>query len=186
MKYIVKIVYFLFSIFFLTYLFVPSLEFPLPPKDSLQSNEPADTEDFLRRAYFTNYDREQVIEHYQSLFTTENYKLPFLNLRLNYPPEEAQNIIRDQTRSSFLEELVHPFRESLYVNGFKPKEEKDAIFIDNRSWGQKITVRFIPSNTGLRLIIGLISLIFIPVLYYEYGDALRNLREAVRKVWSYQ
>src|SRR3989344_4888923 len=140
MKGIVKIVYIFFSIFFLGYLLIPSLVFPIPPADALQSNEPADTEDSLRRSYFTNFDREQVVEYYRRQYMNGNFILRFLTLRLNYPPEEAQSIIRDQTRSSYLEEIAHPFRESLFVNGFKPQEEKDAIFIDNRFWVQKVTV----------------------------------------------
>src|SRR3990170_6202670 len=146
---------FSFLLFFL-YLSLPNADFPQAPSDSLQSAEPADLETPFRRAYFTNFTREEVLTHYNKYFSVSYYlnreiKLPLE--RLNYPPEEAQTIIRDQTRSTFLEELVRPFRESLFINGFEPKDEKDAIFIEGRSWRQKIIVRLIPSRWVFRIIV---------------------------------
>src|SRR5689334_19212994 len=117
-KIIRRVLYFfviLFGIGFMVYLFRPGpfADFPAPPPGAVQSKEDADIESPLRRAYFTNYTREEVIAHYQNQF-----RMRPLTLTLNYPPEDAQTLIRDQTRSVYLEELVHPFRESLYVNGF--------------------------------------------------------------------
>jgi len=60
----------LLFIVFTLYLSLPQLEFPQPPQDALQSNEPADTETILRRAYFTNYTREEVLKHYQRQLPT--------------------------------------------------------------------------------------------------------------------
>ena len=68
MKTIVKIVYILLSITLILYLFLPNPEFPSPPSDALQSKEPADTETPLRRAYFTNYTRAEVLSHYEEQF----------------------------------------------------------------------------------------------------------------------
>jgi hypothetical protein len=175
-KNIAKIVYLLFSILFLTYLLIPNISFPNPPSDSLQSREPADTETPLRRAYFTNSPRQEVMNHYENEFKKSyfiNVLLP--SYRLNYPPEEAQIIIRDQTRSTFLEEVVHPFRESLFVNGFEPKEEKDTIFIESRNWRQKITVRYVPSNVWIRFLLGVLAIVLILVLYREWLIYLKRL-----------
>ena len=104
--------------------------------------------------------------HYLKQFETSAFLgIPLPTYRLNYPPEEARNIIRDQTRATFLEEIVHPFRESVYVNGFEPKDPKDSIFIQGRDWRQKITIRFIPSTIYIRLLLGGLTFIFIPILY---------------------
>lgn len=89
--------------------------------------------------------------------------------RLNYPPEEAQTLIRDQARSTFLEEIVHPFRESIFVNGFEPTRPQDAIFVEGRAWRQKIIVRFVPSVTLIRLALWGSVLIFIPLIYGQLG-----------------
>lgn len=159
MRDLLKILYTLFAFFFLFYLALPSPEFPAPPPDALQSDEPADTETPLRRAYFTNYTREEVMNHYKDQFKGA--------YRLNYPPEEARNIIRDQARSTFLEEIVRPFRESVFVNGFEPKDPKDAIFIEGRAWRQKIIIKFVPSRIYTRLLLGALTLILIPLLYRE-------------------
>jgi hypothetical protein len=93
---------------------------------------------------------------------------------LNYPPEEAQTIIRDQTRSTFLEELVHPFRESIYINGFEPKTEKDTINIEGRTWRQKIIIRYVPSLTIIRVIVVGLTFVLVLWLVKEYNHIKDN------------
>ncbi len=152
------IIVLIFSALFI-YVLLPNPKFPNSPPDSLQSKERGDSEDLsVRRAYFTNLTREEVMKHYQK---------EFKGYRLNYPPEEAATIIRDQTRSTFLEEIVHPFRESFYVNGFEPKNAKDAIEIEGLPWRQKITVKYVPSRIHVRsfviILTGIASLFLLEV-----------------------
>ncbi len=176
MKKLLLIIPALLSLIFLFYLVLPNPAFPLPPADALQSNEPADSETPLRRAYFTNLTREEIISHYQKqLEHAVILNIPLPTYRLNYPPEEAGTIIRDQTRSTFLEEIVHPFRESVYVNGFEPKEVKDAIFIAEKPWKQKIIIKYVPSNVYLRLGIALVTLMMIYFLLKEWLSAFKDL-----------
>lgn len=143
-------VYLVFCVLFIYYLAVPINSFPVPPSDSLQSDEPADTETPLRRAYFTNYTRQEIMDHYSQAFGG--------GLRLNYPPEESSTIIRDQTRSTYLEEIVHPFKESIYINGFEPKSAKDAIIIKELPFRQKVIVRHVESRPAVRIAVGVLTL----------------------------
>ncbi|OGM18330.1 hypothetical protein A2686_03175 [Candidatus Woesebacteria bacterium RIFCSPHIGHO2_01_FULL_38_10] len=177
MKMVVKITFLFISFLFFSYVLLPNPVFPTPPPDSLQSFEPADTETPLRRSYFTNLTREEVTEHYENEFKFGNTILP-PTYRLNYPPEEAKRVIREQTRSTFLEEIVHPLRESLFVNGFEPKEEKDAINIQGKLWRQKITIRFVPSDWYTRFIIAFLTLVFGLILFREWLISFKNLRNA--------
>ncbi len=182
MKKITKILFVLLSTLFIFYLLLPNPTFPEPPSDALQSNESADTETPLRRAYFTNYTREEVMTHYKDQFEKPVFFGIFLpSYRLNYPPEEAQTIIRDQTRSTFLEEIVHPFRESVYINGFKPSLQKDAIFIDGKDWYQKITVRFVPSNSIVRVTIVVLALALVAIVAKEWGTAIKGFLKKKKK-----
>lgn len=160
---------FLFVITFLLFIYIlpASPDFPKPPPDAVQSREPADSESPMRRAYFTNLNREEVIAHYKNTFNEKN-KLP--TLRLNYPPEESARIIRDQTKSTYLEELVHPLRESLYINGFEPKFEKDTITINGIGWNQKIIVKYVPSSVWIRIVVLLGSFISSYFLINEYKN----------------
>lgn len=175
MKRITKILFILFSTLFIFYLLLPNPTFPDPPPDALRSNEPADMETPLRRAYFTNYTREEVMIHYKDQFKKSVIFGIFLpSYRLNYPPEEAQTIIRDQTRSTFLEEIVHPFRESVYINGFKPVFKQDAIFIEGRDWYQKITVRFVPSNSFARVTVVALALVLVAIVVKEWKSTVRG------------
>jgi len=178
-----KITYIIFSALFIVYLALPSFPYPNQPSDSLQSNEPGDTEDPLRKAYFTDYDRQQVLDHYTGEFTNREpfSTLGFLTYRLNYPPEEAFNFIKDQTRSTFLEEIVHPFRESFFVNGFKPKDPKDAIFISGRVWLQKITVKYVPSSIYARVPIGILTTVLLWLIIVQWEITFKDLRKVIRK-----
>lgn len=166
----------LIGLIFFGYLVLPNPTFPTPPPDALQSNEPADTETPLRRAYFTNYDRQQVLDWYKSQFEKSSFLgIPLPTYLLNYPPEDAQTIIRDQTRSSYLQEVVHPFRESVFINGFGAASAKDTIFIGGVVWKEKITVRFVPSSMVLRVLI-----------FAGTVGAVYFLFEAYRKVLNFK
>lgn len=176
MRTILKLGFFIFSGILVFYLLLPNPSFPEPPPDALQSNEPADTETTLRRAYFTNFTREEVLVHYKNQLQKSAFLgVPLPTYRLNYPPEEAKTIIRDQTRSTFLEEIVHPLRESVFINGFEPKDAKDTIFINDKYWRQKIIVRFIPSSVVIRISVILVSLILATILFRNWMDSIKKL-----------
>lgn len=165
-----KLIVFLFaiiSLFLFYYILLPSPQFPNPPPDAVQSNEPADVETSLRRAYFTNLNRQEVIEHYEKEFNRGFFCTP----RLNYPPEEAQTLIRDQTKSTFLEELVHPLRESLFINGFEPKTEQYQVIIDGVKWKQKIIIKYVPSSIYVRLVVLTITIVSVIFMVREYKYA---------------
>lgn len=171
MKLLLKAIYFVAALILLIYVTPPSQGFPPPPEGATQSQEPADVESAYRRAYFTDLTREEVISHYKNSF------IGVITLRLNYPPEDAQTIIRDQTRSYYLEELSHPLRESLYINGFVPQQEKDAILIDGVEYYQKITVKYVPSLSWHRAVY-VIVLSFLA--YFVTLEFIRLLHAMVR------
>jgi hypothetical protein len=177
MKSWMKTGYILLSIIFLIYLLLPNTSFPIKLNDALQSNEPADSETPLRRAYFTNYNRRDVLKHYTNEFNLLSF-IP--NYRLNYPPEEAQMLIRDQTRSTYLEEIIIPFRESFFVNGFEPKTEKDTIIINNLHWEQKIIVKHVTSNIFLRILVGVVTVILVWQLYKQWMSVLVQIRFTIK------
>ncbi len=185
MKSTVKIVYIFLSFLFLIYLFLPNPDFPPQLPDSLQSSEPGDTETLLRRAYYTDYLRSEVLKHYQENFEKLGFlNLKFLTYRLNYPPEEAQTLIRDQTRSTFLEEIVHPFRESLFVNGFEPKLDKDAIYVEGKKWNQKITVKIVYSSLAARVFVGLTTVFLTAFIFRKFFYQLNLLIKEIRNLWT--
>jgi len=186
MKTLVKILFLSCSLIFLYYLSLPNLEFPVPLPDALQSFEPADTEVASRKSYFTNFNRENVVIYYaETFFLVGAGMVNFIPIRLNYPPEEAQTIIRDQTRSSYLEELVYPFRESLFINGFNPASPKDAILIENKEWQQKITVKFVSSTPWVRVTLGMVSILLILVLSKLYVVLFADIASEARRLLAF-
>lgn len=182
MKKLLSMVLILFSAVFLAYLLLPNPEFPVPPPNSLQSSEPADTESTLRRAYFTDYSREETMNWYKSqMDKSAFYNITLPTFRLNYPPEDSATIIRDQTRSTFLEEIVHPFRESLYINGFEPKNDKDAVIIEGRLFRQKIIVKQVSSAVPVRIAVFVGIVISLIVLFTGWKKVLGDIIQIWRK-----
>ncbi len=163
------------GLFFL-YLLIPAPRFPDPLPDSPQSQEPGDLRDPDHfRAYFTNLSRQQVMAYYQQQFRHPGIFAFIPSYRLNYPPEDAFTYIADQTLSNYLEEIVYPFRESLYVNGYEPGPEDDQIAFQGTPYRAKITIRYYQSSLGARLLIALLDLVVIWVLAKEYSKEWKNL-----------
>ncbi len=116
-----KKLYFLVGILLSLYLLLPGPSLPPPDlPESLKSTEPGDTIQLTRvSAYYTQKQREEVISFYDDYYSHSPFlNLPFISYRLNHPPEHAREIWADTKQSYYLEEIVHPFAGSLFVNGF--------------------------------------------------------------------
>lgn len=159
---ILKIVFGIFSFLLLIYLVLPGPtvveSFPEIPQ-SLKSDEPGDTVQVPNtKAYFSGFFRSWVVPFYQKQYQ-ELTLLPFVPLRLNYPPELAFGFVRDQVKSTYLEELVYPLRDSVFINGFEPFYENGRprykgalpIEIGNTTFDTKTTLRFYPSPLWARI-----------------------------------
>lgn len=159
MKIILAIIWLFCAVYFL----YPDSKFPQDLPNSRRSFEPADTETPNRKAFFTNMTREQIMDFYRRNF------VGVLGYRLNYPPEEAQSLIRDQTQSSFLEEIVHFGKQSLYINGFVPTKPTEQININGVHYTIKVTVRHVPSGYITRLTTLLLLSLVTLSLVRAYG-----------------
>lgn len=178
-KKILTAVFIIFCLSGVFYLALPNYSFPTPPPGVLKSQEPADMETPLRQGYFTNYSRAEVLSWYRGQFEYTyifGHKIKLPTLLLNYPPEDAETLIRDQTSSTFLQEFVHPFRESLYINGFKPSavENKPLFNVNGKSWEQKITVRFVPGNVIIRELIFVATALMIIVVFKAFEKLIKK------------
>lgn len=163
MKKPLAVIFLLIWLVFGIYLLLPSPTVPGLP-NSIKSKEPGDTVQVSNvAAYFNNYSREQVIDYYKKEFN----KIPvdglvFPSITLNHPPLYAQERIRDQIKVWYFEEIVHPFRESLYIGGWTPALAQLSTGIKYapivydltyppKVFYQKTTVRLMPSSIASRL-----------------------------------
>lgn len=160
-----KKIYLLFGFLISVYLLLPSPKLPPPDlPESIKSMEPGDTVQIPNvSAYFTDKSRQEILNFYTDYFSKSFFLgVPLPTFRLNHPPEYAKQIIRDTTQSYYFEEVVHPFRESLFINGFEwendvftPLEARsqNAILVDGKVWKSKVTLRWRASNFIVRLIV---------------------------------
>ncbi len=168
MNKLAKALFVVFGISLLVYLAWPAPPFPDTLWDFVSSTEPADKETSLRRGYYTNLTREQLMDHYYEQF--------WWGERLNYPPEEAQTIIRDQTKATFLEEVVHPMRESIFIAGNELGTDRGSFQVGGVSFKQKVIVKYVGSNVYLRLLLGMLTLLLIWLLTKEWISTIKNTK----------
>jgi len=176
-----KIGYLLFAICYLllcVYLLLPAPKIaPLP--GSLKSVEPGDTGRIsnITAAYYTNLSREEIISFYQKSFSQSSFfNVPLITYKLNHPPEYSKEIIIDTLDSSFFEEIVHPFRESFFINGWEPAKDKEyqksakkpkiEFIREGKDYNKKVTLFYIKSNPFIRIVIFHLSILAIFSLIY--------------------
>ncbi len=160
----IKKAFIIFSGLLLTYMIWPGpgkiSDFnPLP--SSAKSTLEGDTIQIPNVAgYFSDKFRDFVVPFYLENYQ-QNTHLPFPPIRLNHPPEYSWEVIKKHTETTYLEELVYPLRDSLYVNGYEIfRPDGSAIFYSvpkleeaGREWPTKHTLRFYTSNIGIRIIV---------------------------------
>lgn len=181
---VLKAIYFIFVSALFLYMIWPfsprgiSDFSPLP--QSAKSTLSGDTTEVANvSAYFSNHYRKFVTDYYRFIYQSQT-KLFLAPIRLNYPPEEAYQYIKDQTHSTYLEEYVYPLRDSLFINGLEPFDEISknerysgaTRFMENgQLWETKTTLRFYPST----LVIKFLVWIFIAVSLYICYSAVKRL-----------
>lgn len=168
------------------YLLLPTAKVVPPLPDSYKSIEPGDTTEIPGLfAYYTNMPRGEVVDYYRAYFSKSSFlDLPLLTYRLNHPPEYTREVIRDTTHSSFLEELVHPLRESLFVNGYEPGNDPfnktgqklGEYEFNGKKYTTKITVLEKSSNPIIRLIIFAATITSLGWLLYLSRKTYEDIR----------
>ena len=146
------------------YLFLPEPVIPnLEP--ALKSIEPGDTTQMPGVwAYYTNLSRREAVDFYKKAFSHSAFlKIPLPTYILNHPPEYARETIRATQQSNFYEEIVHPLRESLFVNGWIPKEDEvylakslkpiTEFTVDGQNYSAKITLYHVQSPIWARILV---------------------------------
>ncbi len=174
------------SIYFvgIIYLILPSPAFP-DLRDSGRSDEPGDTWQHPdQKGYYSNLSRAEVLSDIQSQFHLKFMGFEIPTYRLNYRPEDAGDLVRDQLQSYYLEEIVIPFRESIFVNGWEPKKSPKYDLLPDKStsdlylhgvpYDAKITLRPVSSSVWVRIIVW--TLIF-PGTYFVYLSFKKAIAE---------
>lgn len=166
----------------LDYLTLPSPALPVLA-DSARSDEPGDTVQHPdQSAYYTFRDsRSDILDELQRKFGVADSWTARLSYRLNYRPEEVGELVRDQLRSYYLEEVVHPLRESLFINVFDPakspmigddKREQSKMYLHGQYYPLKVTLRPVYSKSWAGVLIW--TLIF-PASYAVYLSLKESL-----------
>jgi len=163
-------------------------DFPYLP-NSIKSTEPGDTVQIANvSAYYTDMSREEVIDFYFSYFSRSPFfNVPLPTYKLNHPPERIREVLRETQQSTYVEEIVHPLRESVFVSGFewnndpftKPEDrEKNILVVNGKTCQFKITLFYQESALWQRLLVYYLTLVSIWGIIYGFrGIYLRWQKE---------
>lgn len=177
----IKVIFFLVFVLGTFYLLLPApKDFPDLP-DAIKSIEPGDTTQIANvSAYYTDIPRQEVVDYYFAYFSHSPFlNIPLLTYKLNHPPERIREVLRETQQSTYVEELVHPLRESVFVNGFEWNNDpftpsvrriKNILIVNGKTYQFKITLFYQESLVWQRLLIFYLSLFFILLLYKNYKD----------------
>ena len=184
LKLVFLAIYLALSVCLLIYLILPGptsiTDFPAMPNShtSTLSGDTVQVPNVV--AYFSDNYRDFVIPFYSNAYKTKA-KLPFDPIRFNYPPQFAYTAIKDQTQSTYLEELTYPLRDTLFVNGMEPftkdgkhRFEGATLFVHDGEHETKVTLRFYPSSRIIRILVwGGINASFV-VLWLSFRKVILN------------
>ena len=158
---------------------------PLPDlSGSIRSDEPGDTwQNPDQKAFFTNRTRNEVIPEMQAKFSTSLFGITVPSYRLNYRVEESYEFVRDQVKAYYLEEIIYPFKESLFVNGWEPTSapefrhlseiDKPQVTFKGETYLSKVTLRPVYSALWARLLIWALA---FPATLLVYLSLKRSFR----------
>ncbi len=176
--------FFVFIIFLLglIYLIAPSPSYP-DLTGGARSDEPGDTWQHPdQKGFYTNANRQTVLKDIQSQFVIRLAGFSLPSFRLNYRPEEAQTLVRDQLESYYLEEIIYPFRESIFINGWEPKsspkmagkpaKEIPDISLHGIAYSAKITLRPVSSPVWARILVWILLFPATYLVYLSYKNVL--------------
>lgn len=105
--------------------------------------------------YFANLSRTEVINFYKANING------LFRIQLNHPPEKSRDIFYYFTKSTYLEEFVFPFKQSLYINGYewendvftKPENRiTNKLTYQNKTYQTKINIKAYTTTIPQRLI----------------------------------
>lgn len=162
----IKRVFIAFSVLLLIYMLWPGpgkiSDFsPLPFSD--KSNLSGDTVQIPNVVgYFSDNYRADVMPFFVGDYQRRSY-FPFPPLRLNHPPEYSWIVIKKHTDNTYLEELIYPLRDSLFIAGlesFYPDGNpkfwgSQKLDFMGHDWYTKATLRFYPSYAVVRILVWL-------------------------------
>jgi len=188
-----KLFFFLIFILGTVYLCLPApKKFPDLP-NSLRSTEPGDTIQIPGvSAYYTDTSRREVVDFYFKYFSRSPFwGIPLITYKVNHPPERIREVLRETQQSTYVEEIIHPFRESVFVSGFEwendpftpPKSRiKNILLVDGKVYKFKVTLFYQESKLWQRLLIFYLSLFLFYLILEEYSKILTKTFSIFKKM----
>lgn len=181
----IKLIFIILLVLGTFYLVLPSpAEFP-PLPNSIKSIEPGDTVQIANvSAYYTDMPRKEVVNYYFNYFSRSLFLgIPLITYKLNQPPERIREILRSTQQSTYVEEIIHPLRESLFVNGFEWNNDpftfpsrriKNILIVNGKTYQFKVTLFYQESVLWQRLLVFYLSLGAIYLLFKVYSELLKK------------
>ena len=135
---------------FFFYLLLPEPQVFSFPAGSFYSQEKKIKNCSFSFFFYTDLNRQEVVRFYRQNFSSSPFfRLPLFTYRLSHPPEKVKEILGEKEKASYVEEVVHPLKSSLFILGYEwekdpfvpqKKRVKNKIVIKGRTFKSKVTL----------------------------------------------
>jgi len=141
-------------------------------------------------AFYTNQGQEEVLSFFQKNYSRSLFlNLPLFTQKINYFPQEANELINDMhsaKNTSFLVELRQPGRESLVIKGYgetnpeaiSQKDPKKIISFkpeDGKEYHLQITVYRIKTSPAIRVLMLALVFLITPVVFLGVAKTVSQI-----------
>lgn len=184
-----KIILILVLLLGTTYLVLPSPNnFPQLP-NSVKSVEPGDTVQIANvSAYYTDMPRKEVVDYYTDYFSRSPFlNIPLITYKLNHPPERIREVLRETQQSTYVEEVVHPLRESVFINGFEwdndpfvlpSRRIKNILIVKGKIYQFKVTLFYQEGKVWQRLLVFYLIILTVLLLAKSFEGIYKRWKTA--------
>jgi hypothetical protein len=185
---------------FLFYLVLPSPA--IPQIGESFPSESGFTSDLIGKpigTYFTNLDKDQLIDFYIKGYSHSPFlNLPLLTRAIEHRSEYASEIINDMhnaKNTSFLVEINQPLRESIIIKGYgevnqKAREEKDEKELkkftpkEGEAYFLKITPYQVKPYLWQKILSWLIYLVIIPLVIVFFWQRIKEIGKTIKETFG--
>lgn len=151
---------------------------------AIRSDEEGDTwQNPDQKGFYSNILRKEVMTEMRNKFSISLFGIRIPSYTLNYRPEDTREFVREQIPSYYLEEIVYPFRDSLFVNGWEPTnspiyrnlpaESVPMIIYKDKIYLSKVTLKPVTSPVWARI---LVWFLVFPATYITFISLKRSFR----------
>lgn len=140
-------------------------------------------------SFYTDFGRKEVVKFYAETFSRSYFlNLPLLTYQLTHPLERAKELLGEKQKATYVEEIIHPLKASLFISGYewendpfvpKIEMERNKIIVEGKVFKAKVTLYYQEAPVVVRLFVFLgtnLAALLVALAFKSIYDSFRHHR----------